>query len=439
MPNSNDAIHPGPDGNLPGRPRMTPARSLAILVLLLLLCVVIVVSRRPDALLHATFWAEDGWRWYPDAYARGWHVLIEPWTGYMQTDTRVVALIAQAFPLAWAPTLFAASAILLQAATATFMLTDRLAGHCPSRSVRAVFALVILLLPNSFEVYANLTNSQWHLGLLAFLVTVSRSPRGRLEAAFDVAVLLISSVSGPFCLFLLPVALWRAAIVRDRTAMLRAAILAAGVLVQLWCLFGHGASRDAPLLGAGPRRLALILSLQVILPLLLGRHSTPLYESLAWWQDGVLPCLVAAIAVLLTLRCLLAGPIIVRWACLFAGLMLVAALLRPATGSSAPAWVLFSMPDVGDRYYMLPMLAWGVVLFALAADRNRAMRWTGRILVGLMLVMLPGDWHLPTSFPVGGRTDFVARAHAFALAPPGTTMSFPVHPQGVTPMQLTKR
>ena len=409
------------------------------LALLLLLCIVIVVSRRPDALLHANFWAEDGWRWYPDAYARGWHVLIEPWTGYLQTDARVVALLAQPFPLTWAPTLFAAAAILLQATTATFMLTDRLAEHCPSRALRALFALVTLLLPNSFEVYANLTNAQWHLGLLAFLVTVSQAPRGRLEAVFDVAVLLMSSVSGPFCLFLMPVALWRAAIVRDRNAIMRAAILGAGVLVQLWCLFGHGASRAAPLLGAGPRRLALILSLQIILPLLLGRHSTPLYEPLAWWQDGILPCLVATTAGVLTLRCLLTGPIIVRWACMFAGLMLIAALLRPAAGPGVAAWNLFSMPDVGDRYYMLPMLAWGVVLFALTGDRNRAVRWTGRILVGLMLVMLPGDWHLPTSFPIGGRTDFVARAHAFEAAPSGTTMSFPLHPQGIPPMQLTKR
>ncbi|MBE7212883.1 MAG: hypothetical protein INR65_17865, partial [Gluconacetobacter diazotrophicus] len=97
-----------------------------------------------------------------------------------------------------------------------------------------------------------------------------------------------------------------------------------------------------------------------------------------------------------------------------------------------------SMPDVGDRYYVMPMLAWAVVLFTLAADHAPVFRWSGRALLLVVALSLPGDWHLPTSFPVGGRTDFVARARAFAAAPPGTTAQFPVHPQGVPPMTLTK-
>ena len=53
-------------------------------------------------------------------------------------------------------------------------------------------------------------------------------------------------------------------------------------------------------------------------------------------------------------------------------------------------------------------------------------------------LMLPGDWHLPTSFPIGGRTDFIPRAEAFAKAPAGTEMRFPVHPSGMRPMVLRK-
>ncbi|MGI4744579.1 MAG: hypothetical protein ACRYGI_07280 [Janthinobacterium lividum] len=417
---------------------MTTTR-LPLLLLSLLFCTLLVVSRRPDVLFHATFWAEDGWSWYPDAYLRGWHVLVEPWTGYMQTDVRLVAFVSQLFPLAWAPTLFACSAILLQAVTATFMLSDRLAEICPSRPYRALFALFYMLLPNSFEVYANLTNAQWHLGLLAFLVTIAANPRSRAQLVFDVVALGISVLSGPFCLFLIPIALIRTALERDRIAAMRTAIIVAGALVQLWCLFGHGLSRSAPPLGAGPRRLAVILSMQVILPVLLGRHSTPIYTTLGWWRDDILPCLVALAGLALTVRTLIVGPAIVRWACLFAGGQLFAALVRPATGSQTPAWVLFSMPDVGDRYYILPMLAWAVVLFALTADPSRAFRRCGQCLMLLMLIMLPGDWHLPTSFPFTGRTDFVQRAHAFAEAPSGTVMSFPVHPAGMRPMWLTKR
>lgn len=402
------------------------------------LAVLLVASRRPDVILHATFWAEDGWQWYPDAYAQGWRSLLHPWTGYLQTLSRMVAILCQPFPLSWAPTLFAAAAIAVQAATATFMLSARLDRICPGRAVRAVFALLYLLLPNSFEVYANLTNAQWHLALWAFLVCVGRSPAGPAGRLLDALVLILSGLSGPCCILLLPVALLVAARRRDRAAIERALLVSLCCLVQLWCLFGNGASRAAPLLGAGPRRLALILSLQVILPLLLGRHGTTFYQQSPYWQDGLIPCLVAAGAAVLTLRALLSGPPLVRLACLFAGGVMAAALLRPAIGSPAPAWHLMSMPDVGDRYYLLPMLAWAVVLFALAADHAALFRWIARALLLLLAVTLPGDWHLPTSFPIGGRTDFVPLAHAFARAPAGTEMRFPVHPLGMRPMVLRK-
>jgi hypothetical protein len=324
----------------------------------------------------------------------------------------------------------------VQAATATFLLSDRLALVCPRPLVRLAFALLYLLLPNSFEVYANLTNAQWHLALLAFLVCVSRSPAGIAGRIGDAAILLLSGLSGPCCVFLLPVSLLVAATRRDRASVERAALVAFGAATQLWCLFGNGASRAAPVLGAGPRRLGLILSMQVVLPLLLGRHSTSLYQPWPLWQDGLLPSVVALIAAALTVRAVLAGPPVARLSCLFAGLIMLAALVRPAIGSATPAWIGMSMPDVGDRYYMLPMLGWAVVLFVLAADLVRLFRWTARILLLLTAIMLPGDWHLPTSFPIGGRNDFIARADAFAVAPTGTEMQFPVHPEGMRPMIL---
>ncbi|MCQ8240490.1 hypothetical protein [Rhizosaccharibacter radicis] len=421
---------------IPDRLRALPRPPLA---LVFLLAALLVVSRRPGVLLHATFWAEDGWRWYPEAYTMGWSSLFKPWTGYLQTISRLVALAAQPFPLSWAPTLFAGAAILVQAGVATFMLSDRLAELCPRWTVRAAFALLYVLLPNSFEVYANLTNVQWHLALLAFLVCVGRPPAGAVGRGFDLLVLVLSGLSGPCCVFVLPVALWRAFMRGDRADLVRFAILLLCVVVQLWCLFGGGGGRAAPPLGAGPRRLTLILSLQVILPLLIGRHSDPVYTELPWWTNGVMPAAVFALAAALTARTLVVGPAAVRFGCVFAGGIMLAALVRPAIGSSDPAWFAMSHPDVGDRYYVMPMLCWGAVLFAAAADRWVAVRYTARALLLLAAVMLPGDWHLPSGFTFGGRTDFVQRARSFADAPSGTVMSFPVNPVGVEPMVLRKR
>ena len=399
----------------------------------------LIVSRRPDTLLHADFWAEDGWRWYPEAYQAGLACLWQSWTGYLQTISRLVALISTIFPLAWAPTLFAGAAILVQATTAVFILSDRLDDVCPQRLCRALFALVYLLLPNSFEVYANLTNAQWHLGLLAFLVIAARAPGSPAGWIFDVAVLVLSGLSGPFCLFLAPVALWRAAWDHDRTSFFRASILVLCLMVQLGFLIGYPRGASPPL-GAGPRRLAQILSGQVILPVLIGRRIVPRIESFHLWQNGIIPVIIVIAALPLTIRAVITGSRALRWAFFFAGCVLIAGLLRPALGpSSVPAWTSLATPDIGGRYFFLPMLAWIAVLFTLAGDNAARVRWTGRALLTLMFVMLPTEWNLPGSYHIGGRTDFVQRAQDFAAAPPGTVMDFPVHPPGVPPMRLQKR
>src|SRR5664280_1995630 len=46
----------------------------------------LVVSRQPDAILHAQFFAEDGHVWFADAYNRGWFTsLSRTQDGYFQT------------------------------------------------------------------------------------------------------------------------------------------------------------------------------------------------------------------------------------------------------------------------------------------------------------------------------------------------------------------
>ena len=72
--------------------------------------------RRPDALLNAQFWAEDGAFWYADAYNAGpWISLFQPENGYFQTISRLVAGISLLFPLRDAPLFFNVAAITIQA------------------------------------------------------------------------------------------------------------------------------------------------------------------------------------------------------------------------------------------------------------------------------------------------------------------------------------
>ncbi len=60
---------------------------------------------------------------------------------------RLVGCAVQPFPLAWAPTLFAAVALVAQALPAVFLVSPRMAGAWPQTWARLLFALVLLTLP----------------------------------------------------------------------------------------------------------------------------------------------------------------------------------------------------------------------------------------------------------------------------------------------------
>src|SRR5687767_7654590 len=61
----------------------------------------LLIARRPDAVLAAQFWAEDGRYWYAEAYALGplW-AAVTPHDGYFQTVSRSAAALALLVPLA---------------------------------------------------------------------------------------------------------------------------------------------------------------------------------------------------------------------------------------------------------------------------------------------------------------------------------------------------
>src|SRR5271165_4665345 len=148
----------------------------------------LLVSRRPDVLLHASLWAEDGAVWYPDAYNFGAASLAILRGGYLQVISRLVALLAQPLPLTWIPTAFAAAGLLLQVATAPFLCSSRLSQAWPNAWARLGFALIYIGLPGKGgyggEVYGSVTHMQVHLAALAFLVVVADPPRNLLILAF---------------------------------------------------------------------------------------------------------------------------------------------------------------------------------------------------------------------------------------------------------------
>jgi hypothetical protein len=413
-------------------------------------CVIIylVWQRCPTAISHAQFWAEDGWTWYPESYALGWRCLIIEHTGYLQTISRLVALLSRLWPLAAAPKVFAVAALLIQAAPAIFLLSPRMASAIPSLTVRVALALLLVAIPGMSEVYVNLTNAQWHLVLLAFLVLAAAPAVTWTQRGFDTLILLVSGLSGPFAPLLVPAALmwsWRRP---GGWRLWRLGIIVVTGAVQLSLILLHPSSRGIGAYGIGlsVNRLINIINTDILGVATFGRQTLISNFWLVgggegWLSNGqALPAALSACiaigALALTVIAFVRGPWVLRAFLIFVALEFVATL-GDGVAPGEPVWVALEN-GVGARYFFHPIAAWLAIMMTLLCDRIPSLRVIG--LAGLLVTVttaIPADWELPKL----SRSDFKQfkeEAKAFERARPGTVMIFPIRPMHLHDMTLVK-
>ena len=397
-------------------------------IFLFLIAAAAVVSRRPDAVLHAQFFAEDGMFWYADAYNIGWlHALFIPHTGYFQTLPRLTAALSLLLPLQFAPLLLNAIAIVIQVLPATLLLSSRLALWGPLYS-RALMAAFYIALPNSHELDAAITEAQWHLALLAVLVVLAIAPQKRIWRAFDAITVIMSGLTGPFCLALFPISAFLWWKQRDRWRALLTGLLALCFVVQISALLLTGAStRSQAALGASPTLFFRMLAGDVYLGAIAGENH------FAVTSHGLRLVLVGLLGSATLLYCFAKVNLPIRLFLVYCFTLFAASLKNPMISYDLPQWqVLASTP--GLRYWFFPSLAfvWSAVWCAASAKAVVV-----RVVAGAtLLFMLSGvrkDWNYPSFTD----EDFPARAKQFESLPSGHVMEFALYPPGWT-MQLTK-
>ena len=102
-----------------------------------------------------------------------------------------------------------------------------------SMPTRMLLAALYVALPNAREIHLVATNTQWHLALTAALVAFACSPqtwRGRL---FDVVVLAVAALTGPYCIVLAPVVLLFWWVRRQPWSLVVFALVSAVACVQI--------------------------------------------------------------------------------------------------------------------------------------------------------------------------------------------------------------
>jgi hypothetical protein len=404
-------------------------------VIVFLSAFLLIFSRRPDAVLNAQFFAEDGQRWFADAYQMGFRCLLIPDQagGYLHTVPRLSALLSLLFPFSRAPLLMNLCAILVQILPVAIFVSSRFSGIPLWK--RLVASFVYLGLPNTYGTDANATNLQWHLGLLACLVLLAEPAQSLTWRIFDGIVLVLISVESPIGLLLVPFAavVWW---IRDRRSIVSLALLLPGTIIQASVVLMSHVRQTAPN-GANVHRLISILGRQVFLASLVGKN-TVLHFALRYSERScfVLEVIATAVGLAILLYALRYAPAGLKLFVAFSFCILVMSLARPLAGApNQPQWEWLRFPGTSNRYFFMPILAFLAALLWIAdSARHRAMRFCS---VGLLLCMCVGirrDWR----YPAFEDMHFREYASQFRTAPSGTKILIPINPPPWT-MKLTKK
>ena len=393
----------------------------------------ILIARRPDAIYNAQFFQEDGHVWFADAYNFGWWAgLFRIYEGYHHVSLRLVASLALLAPLRFAPLVLNVVAIATQALPANLILSARSSAWGSVR-FRALLAGIYLVLPNTNEMLNDISQSQWPLTLCAFLLIVGCVPTGVAGRLLDMSIVLLIGLTGPECVFLLPVALFLAWRREESWRWVAPGILAATCFIQAWPLLHGGlSSRPHFALGASPTMLTRILAGDVYLGALLGSNGLAAAPSAGVF---ISLSLVTVVGTFLIVCCYVRSPVEMKLFVLLTSALLAASLISPSAYPPAGVSVWqFLAGSGGIRYWYFPTLvfAWSI----LWCYRSRAI--PVRAISGLLLCLMCFGIIRDFRYPALKDLHFAQDVKRFEAVAPGTAFVFPQNPQGWN-LTLVKR
>ena len=393
-----------------------------------------IISRRPDALLHPQFWAEDGSIWFADAYnLGGWAALFRTQAGYFQTLPRLASIFGLLAPLSLAPLVFNLIALAAQALPVNVLLGSRSSAWGKLR-MRAMLAGVYLALPNCPEICANITNAQWAIALCAFLVLVAAPPASFVRLQFDLLVYLVCGLTGPFCVFFVPIALFLAMRRRVPWRWIPFSVFAVCSGVQAWGLLVVSPSVRSSwgVLGANPALLIRILAGNVYIGALLGTNDLAASPGSKLFFFLLFVALLGTVIVATSFA---ESGLEMKLFILFACMTLVASLASPT--SYAPPGTTKWQQLAGAsavRYWFFPSLAFLWSLLFCLKSRMPALKVISALLLCLLCFGIALKWRRPAFED----THYSENVRRFEAAPPGTVGVFPLNPEGWS-MRLIRR
>jgi hypothetical protein len=296
-----------------------------------------------------------------------------------------------------------------------------LSRRCPLPRLGGACALAVVLVPDTYEIFMNLVNLQWVIAAGLVLLLVSGDPESGWEWAHDLAAAALMGLTGPFCIVLGPLFVWRAWTRRTRASAVLASIIAACALIQGFCVV-----HDPYMGGTAPVLLRLLLPA-------IGRRigGSVLMGSLMATDTDLYVGTVVGLGTLAGVAYLAFRPGAHRPERQMLGLAFVA-LLGAALYRTRYNFDWYFLPLSQARYVFLPQLIAIWLLLAAAGEQGRLARICAALAAWALLVNIPRDRE-PAYVDLGwSRYEPRIRAGlpvTIPTNPPGWYMPLPARPK----------
>jgi hypothetical protein len=183
-------------------------QAVAVRIAVVLAALLILYLRMPTAFTNPQFWGEDSALFY-GARVHGWSALSIPMAGYLVCAQFLTAVLASYFNPIWAPAIYNYTAIVLTLVVVWLITSPRL--HMPAKPL---LALAVVVVPMGYEELGTITNIQWVLPIGAFALLFMDVPKSPAIFVGEIILVTLTSFSGPFAIFLIPLYIWKLVTVR---------------------------------------------------------------------------------------------------------------------------------------------------------------------------------------------------------------------------------
>lgn len=396
------------------------------------ICILLLFFRRTDAFFLPQFWAEDGPRWFAEAYHFGWGSLLLPQDGYFQTISRIGGLVDQLVPLLYAPFVFVLLAFVIELLPVGLILFNKqVLTDFPKQRVRIMLVLILILAPNISETYVNLTNSQWHLAFSALILIIGNGTSHRGYRLLKYLIIALSAFSGPFTVFFLPVIILKFRMQPTSENRTIAYILGISTFIQLLMPFlMHAARSHGLFLEISPVLLFKVIEKQIIWGGIVGPilfdHLLQFHIVFTW-----------TIHILTVFFITTATYTVLKYSKELSLFLLFTIFVFIASYISHTSNIFDLTINTGLRYWLLPIFFWIITIVFVA---TKAKSYILRLVFSgcILAFILATPFNYFNTPYINYRAEYVNFTKQFELSSKGDILHTPINPLGFS-LSLEKR